>query len=148
METETDPDVSIGRTSRLISNFASKKNPVINGFFRNNRNPVDIVNIGTGVMNIPIDFVNTNMERFSELNFGGRQKVLFISNPSPTLVRKIHFFTANGWIILSDLNTWNGINYHDFTNGQLHLMASSNNVIVQDIRERASGKVNPSPSQT
>ena len=134
--TETDPNVSIGRTSRLISNFASKKNPVINGFFRDDRNPVDILNIGTGLMNIPIDFVNANIERFTKMAFGGRQKVLFISNPSPTLVRKIHFFTANGWIILSDLNSWNGINYHDFTNGQLHLMASSNNVIVQDITER------------
>ena len=134
--TEIDPDVSIDRTSRLISNFVAKKNPVINAFFRNDRKPIDVSNVGAGLLKIPIDFVNMNLERLTEMTFGGKEKVLFVSNPSPTLVRKIHLFSSNNWVIISDLNTWKGIDYHDFTNGQLHLMVASDNVIVQNSTQK------------
>ena len=61
----------------------------------------------------------------------GKEKVLFISNPSPTLVRKIHLFASKNWVVVSDLNTWNGSGDIDLTNGQLHTIASSSNVLVR-----------------
>lgn len=129
--TEIDPNVSIDRTSRLISNFIANKNPVINGYFRKDRNPMNESKIKSGMMNLPIDFINSNIERLSEMNFDGKEKVLFISNPSPTLVRKIHLFASKNWVIVSDLNTWNGTSNIDLTNGQLHTIASSSNVLVR-----------------
>tara|TARA_B100000925_G_scaffold84786_1_gene60635 strand:- start:4514 stop:8599 length:4086 start_codon:yes stop_codon:yes gene_type:complete len=128
---EMDSSISIDRTSRMISSFSVKKYPVINAFFRNDRSPMEESKINVGTMSLPIDFVNANIERLSEMTFGGKEKVLIISNPSPTLVRKIHLFSSRDWVIVSDLNTWRGINFPDFTNGQLHLIASSNNVLVE-----------------
>jgi len=129
---EMNPSVSVDRTSRLISNFSANECPVINGYFRNDRNPMKGSKINSGIMNLPIDFANMNIERLSGMTFGGKEKVLFISNPSPTLVRKIHLFNSRNWVVVSDLNTWKGINFTDFTNGQLHLIASSDNVLVQN----------------
>ena len=103
---EMDPNISIDRTSRLVSNFSAKKYPTINAYFRNDRSPMEESKLNSGLMNLPIDFVNVNIERLSEMTFGGKQKVLIISNPSPTLVRKIHLFSSRNWVIVSDLNTW------------------------------------------
>ena len=94
--------------------------------------------VNGGMMSLPIDFVNVNIERLSEMTFGGKEKVLIISNPSPTLVRKIHLFSSRNWVIVSDMNTWREINFSDFTNGQLHLIASSNNVLVGKDNQRES----------
>jgi spore maturation protein CgeB len=135
---EMDSSVSIDRTSRMISSFSAKKYPVINAYFRNDRSPMKESKLNSGMMSLPIDFVNVNIERLSEMTFDGKQKVLIISNPSPTLVRKIHLFSSRDWVIVSDLNTWRGINFSDFTNGQLHLIASSNNVLVQKDNQRES----------
>ena len=136
-----DPNISIDRTSRLVSNFSAKKYPTINAYFRNDRSPMEESKLNSGLMNLPIDFVNVNIERLSEMTFGGKQKVLIISNPSPTLVRKIHLFSSRNWVIVSDLNTWRN-NFADFTNWQLHLIASSNNVLLEAItRNRNSSKL-------
>ena len=135
---EMDSSVSIDRTSRMISSFSAKKYPVINAYFRNDRSPMKESKLNSGMMCLPIDFVNVNIERLSEMTFDGKEKVLIISNPSPTLVRKIHLFSSRDWVIVSDLNTWRGINFSDFTNGQLHLIASSNNVLVQKDNQRES----------
>lgn len=133
---EMNPDISIDRTSRLISNFSEKNYPVINAYFRKDRSPMEESKLNSGLMNLPIDFVNVNIERLSEMTYGGKEKVLIISNPSPTLVRKIHLFSSKDWVVVSDLNTWRGINFSDFTNGQLHLIASSNNVLVEKESQR------------
>ena len=127
---EMDSSISIDRTSRMISSFSAKKYPVINAYFRNDRSPMEESKVNGGMVSLPIDFVNVNIERLCEMTFGGKEKVLIISNPSPTLVRKIHLFSSKDWVIVSDLNTWREINFSDFTNGQLHLIASSNNILV------------------
>ena len=91
---EMDSSISIERTSRMISSFSAKKYPVINAYFRNDRGPMEESKVNGGMMSLPIDFVNVNIERLSEMTFGGKEKVLIISNPSPTLVRKIHLFSS------------------------------------------------------
>ena len=84
--TEIDPDVSIDRTSRLISNFIANKNLVINGYFRKDRNPMNESKIKSGMMNLPIDFINSNIERLSEMNFDGKEKFFSF------LIRPQHLF--------------------------------------------------------
>jgi len=145
---DMDSNLSIDRTSRIIANLSSNQIPVINGYFRKDRNPLTISIPDNGIMNLPIDFVNMNIERLSEISFAGKRKVLFISNPSPTLVRRIHLFKSKGWIVISDVNSWKGADYSDLTNGQLHLIAASNHVLVENhTQEEEISKVSSDPKK-
>lgn len=133
---QRDCTISLDRTSRLIENLHANQVPIINGFFRKNRNPIDSFNSVRGMLTLPVDFVNSYIDRLSEMDFGGREKVLLVSNPSPTLVRKIHLFNSNKWTVISDLNAWKGIEFDELTNGQLHLITCSNSVMVKNNHEK------------
>ena len=131
-----DPSISIDRPSRLISNFISQKVPTINGYFRKNRKPIP-ENDGLSLhINLPLDFVNSSLANLSSRNYAGLKKILYISEPSPTLIRKIHKFNSNNWVIVCDLHSWQLNEESEFSQGQLHLLSNSNVILTKNNLQR------------
>ena len=60
-----DPSISIDRTSQIVSNLVTEKVPIINGYFRKNRDPLVGVNKLKYLINLPLDFVNSSLEALS-----------------------------------------------------------------------------------
>ena len=128
----SDPSISIDRTSRIVSNLVTEKVPIINGYFRKNRNPLGGVDKLKSLINLPLDFVNSSLVALSSREYAGLKKILLISKPSPTLIRKIHHFNTNNWVVVCDLHSWDIDQELNLSQGQLHLLSNSDVILVKN----------------
>lgn len=128
----SDPSKSIERSSQLLLNFSKSKYSTINGYSRKNRNtlPKDITR-GSNI-NIPLDILNPLLAQISKWDFEGVMKNLYISSSTPSIIRNIHHFNSENWIVICDLHTWIVDMEHGFTQGQAHLLSNSDVIIVEN----------------
>jgi spore maturation protein CgeB len=127
-----DPSKSIERPSQLLFNFSKSKYSTINGYSRKNRkkHPKNTT-LGSNI-NIPLDILNPLLPQISKRDFEGVMKNLYISCTTPSIIRNIHHFNSENWIVICDLHTWKIDMDVGFTLGQAHLLANSDVIIAEN----------------
>ena len=128
----SDPSKSIDRASRIISTFTELKISTINGYHRKDRHSVTEDYLKGNNIHIPLDFANPLLAQLSSRDYGGVKKSLFISKPTPSIIRNVHHFNSDNWVVICDLHSWRMNHDSEFTQGQLHLISNSNLIIVEN----------------
>lgn len=127
-----DPSKSIDRTSQILHNLSNSKYSTINGYFRKNRKKLAKKSIQGSNISIPLDILNPFLPQISKRDFHRVAKNLYVSKPSPSIIRNIHHFNSENWTVICDLHTWNIDSQRGFTEGQAHLLSNSDVIIVKD----------------
>tara|TARA_Y100000766_G_C18914134_1_gene610080 strand:+ start:1222 stop:5316 length:4095 start_codon:yes stop_codon:yes gene_type:complete len=127
-----DPSKSIDRTSQILFNLSKSKYSTINGYFRKNRKRLPKNFIHGSNISIPLDILNPFLPQISKRDFQGVTKNLYVSRPTPSIIRNIHHFNSRNWIVVCDLYTWKIDPQRGFTEGQAHLLSNSDVIIVED----------------
>ena len=139
----SDPSKSIDRTSQILNNLTRSKYSTINGYFRKNRNKISKDSIQGSNICIPLDIINPFLPQISKREFQGVVKNLYVSRPTPSIVRNIHHFNSGNWVVVCDLHTWNIDLKRGFTPGQAHLLSNSDVIITENnTQERLLEKLN------
>ena len=128
----SDPSKSIDRTSQILHNLSKSKFSTINGYFRKNRNRIPKESAHGNNICIPLDILNPFLTQISKRDFQGVSKNLYVSRPTPSIIRNIHHFNSGNWVVVCDLHTWNIDLDRGFTAGQAHLLSNSNVIIVEN----------------
>ena len=136
----SDPSKSIDRTSQILNNLTRSKYSTINGYFRKNRNKISKDSIQGSNICIPLDIVNVHFFLKSVSVNLMVVKNLYVSRPTPSIVRNIHHFNSGNWVVVCDLHTWNIDLKRGFTPGQAHLLSNSDVIITENNTQRTSSR--------